>query len=866
MIDNKNQKYPNTNRSTMRGFLTALLVSVSIAFSSYGVTVSSIADLATQAGNSNQDVVMTPGVYQMSDYLTSTVVANTVPDGNSRYAMILFSGNNNTFDFTGVTIEVDTALLDDFGNKVIEFHVTGDNVDIKGLTVTDIGNSPTSSGGQSLTVSGDNITIENVTLNMSGSSPYGYGDLLGKGNPNLVPMQKHSGLLVEGQDISIIGCSIFSRSFGHLYFVQGGRNVLFENCYAESTTRTTDEMLAETSGLAYDVNFEAVYRNYNGDKVITPGYTKSVSEVGYRLYAAGGVDGNTTGEITLINCIARNTRSGFALNRFGGDVTVINCEATGCEVAYTVEGVTIENSRGDAVNGPLLYLNGDPSHVELSLLPDVNVTTLHAIATIGGDDHVVTLNTHGGTRPATHSILIGSTRPAGANPFSPLGTTATSNITLNNNTGIPVEIGSTASNCTIRTNGTTTDNGTGNSVTSVPSNLVSQDIGDVAASGSASLSGGTYTVDASGSDIWNAADEFHFTYESLSGDGEIIARVVSVENTNKWAKAGVMIRETLETDAKEVMMLQRPDNQVNLQWRQAKGGSSASAGLQGGTSSVKYLRLKRSGDEFTGYYSTSSASGPWTQLGSTQTIDMNTVAFVGLATTSHNDGTLCTAVYDNVSIVEVSDENIAGEWTFDNVSASKVYDSGLYGRDACRSGGTTVSGNTGNALNVDGSNDSVTLPPSVFNTVSDEVTISMWVNGDAPQPRSDTIFRAEDSSGNRILNIHLPWGNSQVYWDAGHDGSSYDRISQSASSSQFEGQWNHWVFVKDASSGQMMIYLNGSLWKSGSGKTKAIVGISSVSLGSAINNSQAYDGSIDEVIIYDIALSASEVSSLYNSY
>ncbi|MGB2866480.1 MAG: LamG domain-containing protein, partial [Sedimentisphaerales bacterium] len=64
---------------------------------------------------------------------------------------------------------------------------------------------------------------------------------------------------------------------------------------------------------------------------------------------------------------------------------------------------------------------------------------------------------------------------------------------------------------------------------------------------------GTYTMTASGADIWNVngveADEFHFAYKMLTGAGSIIARVDSVQNTNDWAKAGVMIRETLDADS-----------------------------------------------------------------------------------------------------------------------------------------------------------------------------------------------------------------------------------------------------------------------------------------------------------------------------
>jgi len=220
----------------------------------------------------------------------------------------------------------------------------------------------------------------------------------------------------------------------------------------------------------------------------------------------------------------------------------------------------------------------------------------------------------------------------------------------------------------------------------------------------------------------------------------------------------------------------------------------------------------------------------------------------------------------NMSVSESGENpNIRGEWTFDVVDSTTVYDSSAYGHDGTRSGGTIVTGNTGDAMYFDGVDDSVTLPAAAFSTISDEVTVALWVNGDAIQPVQDVLFRAVDASGNRVLNIHLPWSNSRVYWDAGNSGSSYDRIYATASASQFEGQWNHWVFVKDATSGDMTIYLNGAEFHSGTGKTMTMSGITSVTLGSSPTG-ENYTGSIDEVILYDTALSASEVSDLYNSY
>ncbi len=161
--------------------------------------------------------------------------------------------------------------------------------------------------------------------------------------------------------------------------------------------------------------------------------------------------------------------------------------------------------------------------------------------------------------------------------------------------------------------------------------------------------GGWYNVTGWGSDIWSTGDEFHFGYRPIVGDGEIIARVQSVEDTHASAKAGVMIRESLEANARYAMVLQRPDNQVTLQARFSPGGVSSSYGFDGDTNTIKYVRLVRSGNSFSGYYSTNSAAGPWTQISSAKNINMSGTVYLGPAVTSHNGAELCLGRFSDVS-------------------------------------------------------------------------------------------------------------------------------------------------------------------------------------------------------------------------
>ncbi|MCI0493453.1 PA14 domain-containing protein, partial [candidate division KSB1 bacterium] len=163
------------------------------------------------------------------------------------------------------------------------------------------------------------------------------------------------------------------------------------------------------------------------------------------------------------------------------------------------------------------------------------------------------------------------------------------------------------------------------------------DIGRVAASGIAYVSNGLFTIKGSGADIWLTKDEFHYLYWQLSGDGEAIAKVISLANTNSWAKAGVMMRESLNDDAKHALMCVTPTQGTTFQRRIATAGNSYHSGSTG--AAPLWLKLVRAGDTFSGYKSADSLN--WVQVGS-EKINMSANIYVGLAVTSHIDGTICT--------------------------------------------------------------------------------------------------------------------------------------------------------------------------------------------------------------------------------
>ena len=176
---------------------------------------------------------------------------------------------------------------------------------------------------------------------------------------------------------------------------------------------------------------------------------------------------------------------------------------------------------------------------------------------------------------------------------------------------------------------------------------LSYDVGTVGLAGSFVQADDTLLVRGSGSDIWYSADAFHYVYKTLSGDGVITAKIESMQNTAPWAKAGLMIRESLDADSRQIIAFMSPMNGTALQGRSSTGGSTAGFAEVSGLAAPYWLRLKRVGNSFTAYQSSDSST--WTTLGST-TITMASSVKIGLAVCSVNDGTLCNAVFNHVEI------------------------------------------------------------------------------------------------------------------------------------------------------------------------------------------------------------------------
>lgn len=171
-----------------------------------------------------------------------------------------------------------------------------------------------------------------------------------------------------------------------------------------------------------------------------------------------------------------------------------------------------------------------------------------------------------------------------------------------------------------------------------------QDIGNVGVTGNASVTAGVFTVRGSGADVWGSADAFRFVYQSLAGDGTIIARLASVQNVYAWTKVGVMIRQTTDAGSTQASMFVTPGKGLSFQRRTANG-TSVSTTIAG--AAPYWVRLVRAGQVITASVSPDGTS--WTDVGQ-DTIAISGAVWIGLAVTSHDNTQLATATFDNVTV------------------------------------------------------------------------------------------------------------------------------------------------------------------------------------------------------------------------
>ena len=191
------------------------------------------------------------------------------------------------------------------------------------------------------------------------------------------------------------------------------------------------------------------------------------------------------------------------------------------------------------------------------------------------------------------------------------------------------------------------------------------DIGNPAVAGSFSATVNGMSIMAGGADVWGVKDEFGFSYLEQTGDFDFAARIESLSAPHLYTKAGLMAREELTDNSRHIFFQVFPNNNARnknnggyeFQYRQAKAAEMKAiypSKVDGAPEfPVNYpntwIRLKRTGNDFTGYY---SADGKAWKVFTTYKMDLSEKVFLGLAVTSHNESEITRAVFQNISTLK----------------------------------------------------------------------------------------------------------------------------------------------------------------------------------------------------------------------
>lgn len=177
------------------------------------------------------------------------------------------------------------------------------------------------------------------------------------------------------------------------------------------------------------------------------------------------------------------------------------------------------------------------------------------------------------------------------------------------------------------------------------------DVGRCSPAGSTALDAtkGVFTIKASGADIWGGEDAFHFVSQTVRGDFELVARVVGITQANEWSKAGVMLRETTAANSRNVNVVATAAKRLAYQRRPDNGAQTTNVKFEN-VPQPRWLKLVRKGETVTGFESADGKA--WTQVGTDTLAKLAPEVAVGLAVTSHADGTLTTATIDSVKLTK----------------------------------------------------------------------------------------------------------------------------------------------------------------------------------------------------------------------
>ena len=454
------------NRSTVFWYAIALCLMCSKIVFAETVTVSSLKELLPFLSKDRVNVTMKPGTYTVTGEATKAGEFGVQGFLEATKTIFLITGSNSSYDFTNVTIQIETSVCQSLGNNTIHIlQIQGNRNTVKNLTLTDVGSvddAPTHRAAN-VVMDGASNRIEGLKLTTLGSFPYGYGELFGKGGGSVIKHRKKSSVLVRGDSNVLFGCDIVQHAFGHGIFMQGAVDPTISKCNVTGKMRSTDEMLIEENTAASKADFMTTW----GYKVPS-GHIVSLAEAGVRAYAAGNtyVNGKAMARSTerpkVINCTVHNMRSGVMLHQAKGEKIIRGCTVTGCSTGFAIGSGDISKCSADVQFGPVFVLDDKQRGVnaDITLLPfDGKAGNASGqVAVIAGKNHRIFFKGKMRKPKPAYTIQVGGDSLRVGQLAEDENYEATG-IGISNETGYPVLIEKTAKDCAVKSRGKITDHG-----------------------------------------------------------------------------------------------------------------------------------------------------------------------------------------------------------------------------------------------------------------------------------------------------------------------------------------------------------------------------------------------------------------------
>ncbi|HVI80111.1 MAG TPA: hypothetical protein VM715_18505 [Candidatus Acidoferrum sp.] len=175
----------------------------------------------------------------------------------------------------------------------------------------------------------------------------------------------------------------------------------------------------------------------------------------------------------------------------------------------------------------------------------------------------------------------------------------------------------------------------------------SGDVGGPAIKGSVEFSNGQYRISGSGANIWAKQDQFQYVWREMTGNFTITATMHFVGEGAEHRKAGIMVRQSLDTDATYADVVVHGNGMPALQWRSKQGEDTNTFDLPFDGPGTFKLKLVRTGVKIYMYIAKDNAEPK--KILNTEVSFRNPV-LVGLAVCSHGADASTVAIFSDVSV------------------------------------------------------------------------------------------------------------------------------------------------------------------------------------------------------------------------